>query len=369
MEAPPLPCQVKTIGIDARFADTGTGLGRYTRELVTRLVNSRPDGVQFVSSLSADAARRVQFVLLVCDLSAPWLLRLPKENIQLSSFSFHHYSLAEQILLPILIKKNKVDVFWSPHFNVPYFCPVPFVVTIHDLILHRYPNQASWFKRLAYNFLFKHAVHNAQSIIAVSHFTESELTNVYGARLSQKTTVIPEGVPGVFHPYTTEEAALVLERYGISEPFFLYVGNAKEHKNLGLLLDAFEKLEDADASLVLVSGGKELERMTLPARTHVLHDVSDLDLAHLYALAKAFVTPSLYEGFGLPIVEAAACDCPIIAIKGSAVSEVAPKTAMLIDPTISALSHALRNPPVRSGATPQKSWDQVAQETLVVLLS
>lgn len=346
---------MKTIGIDARFADTGTGLGRYTRELVTRLVLSKPEGVRFV--------------LFVKDEHASWLLHLKHAELSVVPCHMSHYSLKEQLVLPFMIANSGIEVFWSPHFNVPLLCPVSMVVTIHDLILHRFPNQASLLKRLAYRFLFWGAVHCSRRIIAVSHFTAAELASVYGDALKKKITVIPEGVPPVFHPYSMEEAAPVLERYGISEPFFLYVGNAKEHKNLSLLLEAFEKLKDTDVSLVLVSGGKELERMTLPAHTHVLSDVSDLDLAHLYSLTKAFVSPSLYEGFGLPLAEAAACGCPIIAVRGSAVTEVAPKSAMLIEPTISALSSALQNPPVRSEATPQKSWDAVASDTLKVLLS
>ncbi len=350
----PSPCQVITLGIDARFADTGTGLGRYTRELVQQIVSQKPEGVQFT--------------LFVRDPHALWLHAI-KDHVKLIRCNFTHYSLAEQVVFPWILWSSKINLLWSPHFNVPMFCPVPFVVTIHDLILHRFPNNASFLKRLAYNTLFRHAVKNAKKIIAVSHFTESELSTVYGARLTQKTTVIPEGVPDVFHPYDVTEAAPVLERYSITQPFFLYVGNAKEHKNLGLLFDAFSALPDTEAMLVLVSGGKELERHTLPGRTKVLSGVPDEDLALLYSLAQALVSPSLYEGFGLPIAEAAACGCPVIAIRGSAVSEIAPPSAQLVEPTLSAFSFALQHPPVRSGAVPQKSWSRVASETLNLLLS
>lgn len=344
-----------TIGIDARFADTGTGLGRYTRELVQEVIKQKPDGVRFV--------------LFVKDPKAMWLSHLPKDNVHLSSFISHHYSFSEQFRFPFQLIKNKVDLLWSPHFNVPIFCPVPFVVTIHDLILHRFPNNASVFKQFAYKWLMRRAVKCAYKIIAVSNFTASELISVYGSSLQKKIQVIPEGVPEVFRPYEIAEAAPVLERYGISQPFFLYVGNAKEHKNLGLLFDAFASLSDTESQLVLVSGGKELERFALPGRTKVLRDVPDEDLAKIYALAAALVSPSLYEGFGLPIVEAAAVGCPIIAIKGSAVTEVAPESALLIEPALGQFRDALVHPPNKSAPVAQRSWTDVAHATLALLLS
>lgn len=355
MEAPSPPCQVLTIGIDARFADTGTGLGRYTRELVIHIIKQKPEGVRFV--------------LFVRDKNAPWLGHLSGENVHLSSLISHHYSFSEQFLFPILLIKNKIDLLWSPHFNVPLLCPVPFVVTIHDLILHRFPNQASKLKQLAYRFLMRRAVHGSRFIIAVSNFTASEITAFYGKKFEKKIHVVSEGVPDVFHSYSLEEAAPVLEKYGLTKPFFLYVGSAKEHKNIQLLFDAYAALQGTDASLVLVSGGKEFERYTYPSRTRLLEDVPDEDLAKLYALATAFVSPSLYEGFGLPIAESAACGCPVIAVAGSAVSEVAPKTARLIEPSLAALTEALEHPPARSGAVSQRSWEQVARDTLHVLLS
>lgn len=215
----------------------------------------------------------------------------------------------------------------------------------------------------------KHAVKKSQRIIAVSEFTASELEREYGSEIRKKVAVIPEAVSSVFQPQTKEQAAEALERYGVSMPFYLYVGNAKEHKNLPLLLDAFEKLQDSEASLVLVSGGKELSRHVLPPHTHVLSDVSDRDLASLYSLARAVVSPSLYEGFGLPIAEAAACGCPVIAVKGSAVSEVSPPSAQLIEPSMDALVAAMKNLKEHAVPSPGRNWDSVARATLNVLLS
>jgi glycosyltransferase involved in cell wall biosynthesis len=198
------------IGIDCRFAGTNSGLGRYTREL-TAALQKRNDGIEYV---------------LFGNDNAP----------------FPHYSLREQTSFPGIIKKSGVDLFFAPHFNVPLLCPVPFVTTIHDLILHRYPNQASSTKRLAYRAVMRHTVRKAQSLIAVSQFTADELTSVYGKDVKKKISVIHEAVSDEFIKKSAAACSPTLNRFGLKKPFFLYVGNAKQHKNVQMLIDAYRSL-------------------------------------------------------------------------------------------------------------------------------
>lgn len=340
-----------TIGIDARFASVPTGLGRYTRELVPRLL-ARNDGQRYVVFGPATAKA--------------WLETLPNCAVRMTDI--RHYSPAEQFLMPRVLYKESLDLLFSLHFNVPLYAGVPSVVTIHDLILHRYPNDASFLRRAAYRFLMQRAVRKASAIIAVSDFTKSELSAVYGPSVAAKTTVVHEGVAPLFRARDEDEQRRVQERLGLSAPFFLYIGNAKQHKNVPMLLDAFSRLPDDGTELILVSGGPEADRLTLPSRVRILRAVDDADLPALYSAARAFVTASLYEGFCLPLLEAAACGCPIVAVRGSAVTEVAPAGSVLVGATPEELVTALQQVPQRTGQVGTfRTWEDCAAQTAQVL--
>lgn len=342
-----------TIGIDCRFAATESGLGRYTRELVAHLLR-RDDALRYA--------------LFVRDPSEPWLASLPPSpRSSLHTTRSPHYSLSEQLRFPLSIRSAGADFFFSPHFNVPLLCPVPFVVTVHDLILHRFPNEASPLRRIAYRTVMQHAVARARAVIAVSRFTGDEICGAYGERVRSKIAVISEGVSEQFRRRPQAECAAVLAKHGLPAAFFLYVGNAKQHKNVQTLIDAFAAAGDPQAHLVLVTGGGEASRLRLRERVRLLPDVDDADLPVLYSAARAFVTASLYEGFCLPVAEAAACGCPIVATRRGAIPEVAPPGALLVEPTIEALARALRAPPLEAAERRNGSWSDAAEQTAAVL--
>ncbi|PIR54123.1 hypothetical protein COU75_02475 [Candidatus Peregrinibacteria bacterium CG10_big_fil_rev_8_21_14_0_10_42_8] len=337
------------IGIDCRFAHKGVGLGTYTRELVTQLVHSSTD----------------DFVLFVRSSDKAWLDAIPS-HVAIITADFGHYTLTEQFAFPRLFKKLHLDLFFSPHFNVPFFCPVPFVVTIHDLILHRYPNQTSFIKQLAYRMLMKRAVMKSKHIIAVSSYTKSELLAVYGSGIAEKISIVTEGVSPLF---TSKATVDVCEKYHLPTTFFLYVGNAKEHKNVQMLVDAHRSLSSPPA-LVLVSSGNEARTLKLHDGVFLLQDISFDDLPSFYATAMCFVTTSLYEGFCLPILEARASGCPVIAVDATAIPEVSGPTTMLVSPNIASIANALKNPPTKS--TPPEdcyTWENAAIQTSDILSS
>lgn len=341
-----------TIAIDCRFAGTPSGLGRYTREIVAALLK-RSDGVSYH--------------LLVPAGARDWLRSLPASTtMRATDIRAPHYSLAEHIELPRALRRIKADLLFSPHFNVPIWCPVPFVTTIHDLILHRYPNSASLPKRLAYRFLMRHAVGQARAIITVSRFVERELTEAYGFGIAEKIVVIREGVSPRFAPVSSEAQAAVCRRYGIDPGFFLYVGNAKEHKNVPMLLRAFESA-GVEERLLLVGVGSEAERLRLPPNAARLASVDDADLPALYSAARCLVTASLYEGFCLPVIEALACGCPVIASRIGPIEENAEGHAMLVEPTLAAFVAAFRRPPPKTVRFRAPSWEKTAEETVSVL--
>lgn len=341
------------IVIDCRFAAGHSGLGRYTRELVRELVRRPGQGVEYALALKPG--------------DGEWIPE-DADGVRVLRIDAPHYSLAEQTRLPALLKDAKADLLFSPHFNVPLRCPVPFVATVHDLILHAYPNQAGLAKQAAYRLLMRHAVRFSAAVITVSAFVAGELERVYGARLSRKLAVVTEGVNPSFAPRPAAEIAQLRLRLGLKKPFFLYVGNAKQHKNVQCLLDAWRLLGDASKELVLVTGGPEARALALPAGARLVTGIDDADLPALYGAAEALVTASLHEGFCLPVAEAAACGCPVIASNRTAIPEVAPAGSILLEPAPEAFAAAMRGPlPVRMPAPP-RPWSASAARTEEILL-
>jgi alpha-1,3-rhamnosyl/mannosyltransferase len=356
-----------TIGIDCRFAATQAGLGRYTREL-TRALLRRNDPWEYTLFIPENS-------------EALWKseTRNPKSEVRLVQVSYQHYSLAEQLLLHRLIRRSKIDLFHSLHFNVPLRCPVPYVVTIHDLTLHHYPNYAPLPKYLAYRFLMRKAVKHARHIIAISEFTKGDLLRQYpflGVRYrtqkvpdpfyryrtqkvpdpfyryrTQKVpdplsiSVIPEGISSVFTPASRGQEEYLRDTWQLPQSCFIYVGNAKEHKNVQTLIDAFTRVRvlhhDSDPTLILVSHGKEVKCLRLTPYVRILENIEDMHLRALFTSAVAFVLPSLYEGLGLPCLEAMACGCPVIASNAASIPETCGDAALLVEPTVEGLSEAM----------------------------
>ncbi|UPA22050.1 glycosyltransferase family 4 protein [Candidatus Peribacteria bacterium] len=342
---------MKIIAIDCRFAATLSGIGRYTRELVTCLVEEDGD---------------VHYVLFVRSPDEEWIPR--SAHVQIVTADFPHYSLKEQTTLPSLLRKVHADLFFSPHFNIPFFCPVPFVVTIHDLILHRFPNDASRLKILLYKILISRAVRKATRILTVSDFTKTEIREMYGKRIAKKSHVVCEGVSSLYRPASETEQQRVRSVYGLDRPYLLYVGNAKEHKNVPLLLKAFSRVQQADRDLVLMTGGKEYEKLLpLPPHVRQLANVPDADMPALYSAADALVTASLYEGFCLPVAEALACGTPVIAASRSVLPEITAGHAMLIEPTVDAFADAMSMTFQKKEPYIVGTWTKAAQETAAIL--
>lgn len=312
------------IGIDCRFASAYAGLGTYTRELVTALV-ARHDSLEYV--------------LFVRSADESWLAGL---QARIVTAPFAHYSIAEQTKFPSIIRSGKIDLLFSPQFNVPVNCPVPFVCTIHDLILHRFPNQASPSKRLAYHLLFERSLSKARHIICVSQATRADLHRRYPSTSQSKTSVIYPPLSPVFHLASVADIDVIRKKYSISGDYILYVGGAKEHKNVQTLINAFHTLAYPDLSLVLVTGGKEALTLSLGTDVKRLTDVPTEDLPALYSGARMYATATLAEGFGLPVIEAMACGCPVVASDIESLREITQGRATLVLPTIENLASAFQ---------------------------
>ncbi len=339
---------MKTILIDSRFAATKSGLGSYTRELVTHL-------------LKLDLPFEVK--LLTRSAHESWI---PKGHRPVV-FDVPHYSLKEQLQFQSVLSETNPDLLFSPHFNVPVFTSVPYVVTIHDLILHRYPNQASLPKQLAYRALIWQAIRRARSVITISQFVRGEICTRYGSSVAKKMTVIREGVSDQYVPRSDEEVGAFRTKYNINRPFYLYVGNAKEHKNVQTLLDAYAELKSPTHDFILVTGGPEALSLRIPHGARFLQGLPQEDMPLLYSAADCLLTASLYEGYCLPVAEALACGCPVIAANRTAIPEAAHGKALLVEPTKKGFLDALRQPLREREVFAPERWERTAEETLAHL--
>ncbi len=325
------------IGIDARFfGPVGKGLGRYTERLIENLERVADDH-EFVIFL-----RKENF-----DLYRPASRRFKK-----ALADFRWYTLAEQLWYPPLIAREGIDLMHFPHFNVPVGVRCPFVVTIHDLILFRYPTKRAsllnpliyGIKYAAYRFVISLAVRRARRVIVVSECTRKDVLEAFPKLAADRVDVTYEASDGVEAGQMTIPGASLPERKGVVKPYFLYVGNAYPHKNLEELLEAFRELRDEglEAQLVLVGKSddfyerlkKEAERLGLVASGDVVFYgfAEEWELAELYRRARVYVFPSLLEGFGLPPLEAMRYGTPVAASGSSCLPEILGEAAVYFDP-------------------------------------
>lgn len=227
-------------------------------------------------------------------------------------------------------------------------------------------------KKLAYRVLMNHAVKKSSHIFAVSAFTAGEIQKTYGKSIQKKMTVTHEGVTERFHPASEEEKIRIRKTYELPSSFLLYTGACKEHKNVQALIDAVSE----DHILILITGGKEVRRLRLKPNVRILTNIPGTDLPILMSTASVYVQPSLYEGFGLPVLEAMACGTPVVATGRSSIPEIAGNHAILVEPTIEglkngidfALSHSLDLHAAKHH-TRSFSWEKMAQETATIYAS
>ncbi len=323
--------KVKRIGLDARFyGPVGKGLGRYTQEIVDRVIKQDTYN-QYVVFLSQE-----NFDSFYCS----------NKKVKKILIKARWYSVAEQIVFPFIIWRQKLDLMHFMHFNVPIFTPVKFLVTIHDLILTKFPTtRASTLspffykiKNLAYKIVIWIAIKRAKSIIAVSKFTRNDIIRQFNAR-KDKVKLIYEGVSD-FKNLEKENSKNILNKYNIKKPFLLYVGNAYPHKNLERLIKAFLILKKDFINLSLVLVGKEdyfykrLKNFLDYKKYNILFPgfVADDELGVFFQEAECYVFPSLYEGFGLPPLEAMAFSCPVVSSNRSCLPEILGDAAVYFNP-------------------------------------
>lgn len=360
------------IAIDAHMlGHHETGNETYIRELIRAL---------------AELESGDEFFVLVEDKGLAPLL--PQANWHVVPFATRSPWRRLLFELPRLAKEYRFDVLHVT-YHAPLFCSCPFVVTVHDVSFVRHPEFFSLRDRLVLSALVPRSARAARAVLTDTEFTKRDLIEMY-ALPSQKIIVTPYAAAARFRPSTDAAAlAAIREKYQTSEHFILAVGNLQPRKNLSRLVEAYAHARQTYAlphKLVLVGPSHWKASAVTRAiaanevREHVLLTgfVAEDDLRLLYNAADVFVFPSLYEGFGLPILEAMACGTPVVASNAAAVPEVAGDAARLFDPQdthelAEALSEVVANVELRDTlkqkglARAQKfSWRETARQTLAV---
>ena len=320
------------VAIDIRRAGD-YGIGTYIRNIVNQL--ARLDGA-------------TRYLLIGQRQHLEEFDPLP-ENFELLEYSADPASFHTHFHLPLLLQRRHVDILHMPWLYAPAVIPCRLVITVHDLTdLLSPPVAASPLVQTGRLFLARRALARASRILAVSHSSKRELARVFGVP-ENKIEVIYNAVDERFvREPLPADADRILERHAVNYPFVLYAGNIKPQKNLARLIEAFavakaelrEHPEFSQLKLLLIGDAltKHPDLRRAVVRTRVREDVRFLGfvpyavLRVFYARARAFLFPSLYEGFGLPPLEAMAHGTPVLTSNASSLPEVFGQAALLVNP-------------------------------------
>jgi len=364
---------MRRLGIDARKLGD-FGIGTYLQGLLGEMVGLAEDKdlVLFVDPSSRD---------LVPALPPRW---------QLVEVEAPGYTVREQLAVPWAARRAGVDVLHVPHYVVPLLFPGRLVVTIHDIIHVLFPEFLPSSLGLAYaRFMIRAALRRGRRVITVSESSADDLMRLFGAT-GERLRVIPNGVADEFLAAADPESdRRALQELGLVPPYVLHVGNDKPHKNVGAVLKSYQLLvhDQTGETPPLVLAGAFAEgcpmanrarAMGLGERVRCLGHLERRQLAALYRTATVFVYPTLYEGFGLPVLEAMACGVPVVAGNVAAVREVTGDAAVRVNPRdlvelASAIRRLLNQPDLRQSlrqkgrqVASEYRWRRAAEATLAV---
>src|SRR6266508_2410413 len=270
--------------------------------------------------------------------------------------AFEHHTLPGCRLLPALMTFGNLALSWAcrryeleivhdPNGIAPLLGPgadTRRIVTLHDAFAYVYPETHNRLDNWRYRSMLPRALRNADMVLTDSDHSRRDLKR-YLALPDANLQVIPLGVDPRFQPLADGEVRrAALSRYGITRPYLLYLGGINARKNIAQLFTAYARIRERHPDLLLVIGGKRqwrtgeidtaFRRLDLASHVHFTGYVADADLPALYSAAELFVFPSLYEGFGLPPLEAMACGTPVVTSNVSSLPEAVGDAALLVDP-------------------------------------
>ena len=318
-----------------------------TYVLDARTVTPHFPGIgRYVASLAPALAGQLEADERLLVLHAPEardrLGGLAGSRVRLLSTTISPFSLGQQMQLPRLLREaGVVDLYHSTYYLMPYSMRLPTVLTFYDLIPVQHPETVSRRARILFRLMMGMALRVSAQVLSISEAARCDVV----ARFKlppERVTTTPLAADAHFCPQPPEEIARVRATYGLPQEIVLFVGINKPHKNLVRLIEAYGRLVQQGSGATLALAGPWDDRYPearaaatkLPANANVLFlgPVADTDLPALYAAATVFVLPSLYEGFGLPVLEAMACGAAVACSNTSSLPEIAGDAALTFDP-------------------------------------
>ncbi len=366
------------IAVDAHSLEGNrTGVGRYLSNLLSEWETRDEDEfiLYFKDHIPADFQERKNTKVRV----------LPRPFGKRSTFLFMH------VAIPQAIKEDNVDLLFCPEYIAPFAVSVPFAVTLHDIVYAARPDLHYWpgaFDRFFLGWVSRRAAYRARRIFVPSQFTKNEIMRVWNIA-EKKIIVTPEAAEKIFTQVSdSRERENVCTRYGLTKPYFLFVGSAFPRRYVAEALEGFERfLRKNNSHQFFIVGadrypGRKLHAIAqrinniYPAAVIFADYVASSDLPHVYAGATATIWMSEYEGFGLPPLESLSCGTPVITTKTASLPEVVGECALFVenphDPEMicSALEQIIQNTVVANGlricaakTAARFSWERCAALT------
>tara|TARA_Y100001933_G_scaffold219735_1_gene228553 strand:- start:12408 stop:13532 length:1125 start_codon:yes stop_codon:yes gene_type:complete len=367
------------LGYDGKRAFfNNTGLGNYSRDTIRVVSKNFKDNKYFIYTSNNIKNKRLDFIKSNKNI----YIKTPK-NFFYKSFDFLWRS--KKVIDDLL--HDKIDIYHGLSNEIPYGIEVTgikTIVTIHDLIFIRYPNLFQAFDRYIYFKKFKYACEKANKIIAVSTQTKKDIIKFFNIS-EDKITVIYQGCNNIFQKeITIDKQNLVAKKYNLPNKFLLYVGTIEERKNLLSLIKAIKKIPNQ--KLVVIGNGKKYKKKcreyirvnNLEKNILFINNLSLNEIRAIYAKAEIMIYPSIFEGFGIPILEALFSKVPVITSKNGCFSEAGGPHTSYINPLSSEeikneilkiqSSNEIRNKMIRNGyAYAQNFTDEKIANNLMKL--
>ncbi len=362
------------IAVNARFLikEKMEGIGWYTFEIIRRIVEAHPeDEFIFIHDRPLDPS------FLIADNVKSVKTLVPSRHAILWYFWFEHS-------IPRILKKEKADLFLSFDGHLSINTKVPTLYVLHDLAYLHYPNEINESALRFYKYFIPKYIDRAEKIVSVSQHGKQDLKKHFPHISESKISVVGNGCRQVFKPLSKTEKEATRKKYSDGRPFIFYVGAVQPRKNISRLIQAMEYVVKNNPNVQLLLAGRQAwktdkirqtwEESKYKDNIQFLGYVEDTEMAKILASSEALVYPSLFEGFGVPVLEAMHCEVPVITSKGSSMEEVADKAAVLIDPNSTedigeAINKVINNPSlanrlIDAGKTQREkyNWDIAAKK-------